>query len=218
MSEMREDNGLAFFGRVTASVSHEMNNVLAIVNELAGLMNDLLYGVKQGGDGGLERLGQTAEGIQKQIRRGEEIVKRLNRFAHSVDDPVSRFDLNAVIADMAAMAQRRAALKGVRFETKLCQEPLTITGFRFDIQRLAFAGLELASAALEGGGTVSIESRHQEYRAEARMTALAWKENDDVRKMKDNLSEEMRRLNGNLFWEPDADISSPIVFSFPIAQ
>ncbi|MEW6238059.1 MAG: hypothetical protein AB1656_21935 [Candidatus Omnitrophota bacterium] len=217
MNEMREDKGLAFFGRVTASVSHEMNNVLAIVNELAGLVNDLLYGLKQGDDNGLERLGQAAEGIQKQIRRGEEIVKRMNRFAHSVDDPISEFDLHVVIADMAAMAQRRAALKGVRFETMLCQEPIMITGVRFEIQRLAFAGFELASSALAGGGTVSIASRRLENLAEISITAAAWKENGDVLKMKSELSADMRRLNGTLFWELGTAINFPLVLSFPIA-
>lgn len=36
------ETGLAFFGTTTASISHELKNALSIINELGGLMNDLL--------------------------------------------------------------------------------------------------------------------------------------------------------------------------------
>ena len=34
------ETGLQFFGRISASISHEIKNVLAIVNENAGLLED----------------------------------------------------------------------------------------------------------------------------------------------------------------------------------
>ena len=40
---------IGFMGKVTASLSHEIKNTLAIINESAGLMGDLLrklYGLK----------------------------------------------------------------------------------------------------------------------------------------------------------------------------
>ena len=39
--DSKEEAGLRFFGMMTASVSHEIKNVLAIINENAGLMSDL---------------------------------------------------------------------------------------------------------------------------------------------------------------------------------
>ncbi len=35
------ETGLQFFGEMSASISHEIKNVLAIVNENAGLLEDL---------------------------------------------------------------------------------------------------------------------------------------------------------------------------------
>ena len=35
------ETGLQFFGRISASISHELKNVLAIINENAGLLEDL---------------------------------------------------------------------------------------------------------------------------------------------------------------------------------
>ena len=36
------ETGLRFFGKINSSISHEMRNVLAIINENAGLMKDLM--------------------------------------------------------------------------------------------------------------------------------------------------------------------------------
>ena len=33
---------LEFFGKVTACISHELNNVLSIINEYTGLLEDLM--------------------------------------------------------------------------------------------------------------------------------------------------------------------------------
>ena len=37
-----QDGGLFFFGKMSASISHELKNVLAIINENAGLAEDLM--------------------------------------------------------------------------------------------------------------------------------------------------------------------------------
>ena len=39
---------LSFFGTISASVSHELNNVLSIINEYAGLLDDLVTADKKG--------------------------------------------------------------------------------------------------------------------------------------------------------------------------
>ena len=35
---------LEFFGKITACISHELNNVLSIINEYTGLLEDLTLG------------------------------------------------------------------------------------------------------------------------------------------------------------------------------
>ena len=35
--------GLQFFGKMTASISHEIKNVMAIINESAGLLDDYCF-------------------------------------------------------------------------------------------------------------------------------------------------------------------------------
>ncbi|MBW2430934.1 MAG: sensor histidine kinase, partial [Deltaproteobacteria bacterium] len=38
--EIMAETGLQFFSQISASISHEIKNVLAIINENAGLMED----------------------------------------------------------------------------------------------------------------------------------------------------------------------------------
>ncbi|MCP3901564.1 MAG: sensor histidine kinase, partial [Desulfobacteraceae bacterium] len=43
------DDKAAFFGKITASITHEIQNVLAIIKENAGLMEDFLL-INQSGE------------------------------------------------------------------------------------------------------------------------------------------------------------------------
>ncbi len=38
--EFQNNEDLVFFGKVNASISHELKNILAIISEAAGLLND----------------------------------------------------------------------------------------------------------------------------------------------------------------------------------
>ena len=85
--EVISETGLQFFGKMSASISHEMKNVMAIINENAGLLEDLTVMAEKGMPIDPERLKTQASRIMKQIRRGDDIIKGMNRFAHSVDEP-----------------------------------------------------------------------------------------------------------------------------------
>mgnify|MGYP000991503712 CR=1 FL=1 len=109
--------GLAFFGRMSASISHEIKNALAVINENAGLVEDLALLAERGATLDPERLKRAAAAVQKQIRRGDGIIKNMNAFAHSVDEPVRQVNLDETAALMVALSQRFAARLMVRLET-----------------------------------------------------------------------------------------------------
>jgi C4-dicarboxylate-specific signal transduction histidine kinase len=102
---------LKFFGSISASVSHEMNNVFSIVEQVNGLLEDQLYAAQSGAELDDEKLTSIQERIEKQIGRGVEIVHHLNRFAHSVDDRDSAWDVNDLLATIQVLYGRFADLK-----------------------------------------------------------------------------------------------------------
>ena len=91
--EITEMAGLQFFGQISASISHELKNVLAIINENAGLLEDLALMADRGKPIDPERLIKMAATVKRQIGRADGIIKNMNRFAHSADHPVETVDV-----------------------------------------------------------------------------------------------------------------------------
>ncbi|WP_299977283.1 hypothetical protein [Desulfobacula sp.] len=85
--------GLKFFGKVNASISHELKNILAIISETSGLLNDLTDLAKQGKDLKLSMFENCSASIAEDIQRGFTTIKQMNRFAHSVDIPIKEINL-----------------------------------------------------------------------------------------------------------------------------
>lgn len=149
-------NGLAFFGAVTASVSHELNNVISIIDQTAGLLQDMIAGEQQGIPIGIERLTEMAASVRNQTSRGLGIIRRLNRFAHGTDHPVSEFDLNEVAENLVQLTGRLADLKRTRLDFKPYPMTLTVTGSPFLLQQAAFGILLVLLNASERDDAIEI--------------------------------------------------------------
>ncbi|WP_457570672.1 hypothetical protein [Desulfovulcanus sp.] len=104
--------GFRLFGRVSASISHEIKNCLAIINEQNGLLEDFLYLAQQGQPLDIERIRTIAGSITNQIARANNVVQRLNKFAHSIDEVWIQTDLNEIVTLVAEIAQRMASDRG----------------------------------------------------------------------------------------------------------
>ncbi len=107
--------GLDYFGRMTASISHEIKNGLAIINENAGLLGDLVALTDKGRPLDPARLETIAENIRRRVQHADDIVRRLNQFAHSVSGPVTTVTLREIVESTVALAHRIAAMKGIAF-------------------------------------------------------------------------------------------------------
>jgi len=101
--------GLAFFGRMNAAISHDMKNVLAIINETASLLDELME-LQQ--DGQMEpnpdKLRTLSRRIVQQVERGQNVISNMNAFAHSIDVPVREVDLAQVTRVMAVLSKHFA--------------------------------------------------------------------------------------------------------------
>jgi hypothetical protein len=90
-------DSLAFFGKVNASISHELKNVMAIISETTGLLGDLSEMARGGTPLDPDMLTGTTESIIEEIQRGFTIIRQMNRFSHSVDTPVVAIDLMEIL-------------------------------------------------------------------------------------------------------------------------
>ena len=148
--------GLQFFGIVSASISHEIRNALAIINENNGLLEDLIGLTEQGRPLDHDRLKKLAAKISAQIRRADAIVNNMNRFAHSVDELVKSVDLNEILELLVALSGRLAAMRRISLEAKLNAGPVLLTTSPFHLLNLLWRCLDFAMSAAAKGKVVEL--------------------------------------------------------------
>ncbi|MGD8983403.1 MAG: histidine kinase dimerization/phospho-acceptor domain-containing protein [Desulfobacteraceae bacterium] len=165
--------GLQFFGKVTASISHEIKNALAIINENAGLLEDFALMAGKGKPIDPERLEILAEKITKQIRRADGIIKNMNTFAHSVDESVKRIDLGETLQIVALLSHRFASIRGVSLEPSPSPRPVMITTNPFFLKTLVWLCLDFAMDAAGENKCVGLMAEEAENGARIRITKLA---------------------------------------------
>jgi signal transduction histidine kinase len=115
-----EQKEIALIGRISAAVTHEMRNVLAIIRESSGLMEDILALSEESSFPHRDKFTNALGKIEKHVRRGDEIVTQFNFFAHSMDEPQDRVELNELVSQVAVLMQRFAR----SMEVTLSAEPL----------------------------------------------------------------------------------------------
>lgn len=159
--------GLRFFGKMTASISHEIKNTLSIMNESAGLLDDLTVMAEKGMPLDPVRIKSHAGKIMKQIQRADGIVKLMNRFAHSVDEPVKSVDLFDMMEFVAALSARFASMRGVHLATPRPEKPITVQTNPFFLNHVLWMCLDFAMDKAGKGQTLVLAVGEEESRAMA---------------------------------------------------
>ncbi|MBW2611465.1 MAG: HAMP domain-containing histidine kinase [Deltaproteobacteria bacterium] len=163
-----EDTGLVFFGRVSASVSHEIKNVLAIINENSGLLGDFVLMAEKGVPLSTERLGRLAGTVRRQIQRADGIIKKMNRFAHSVDRPMEPVDLYDAACLVTDICDRMISINRVTVNIIPPAGVVTVNTHRFYLQNMLWICIESIMKILNANATVQVRIEKMQNGAEIR--------------------------------------------------
>jgi len=166
---LREEE-LAFFGKIGAGVTHDMRNVLSIIGEYAGLIEDLAALAERGKPVDLQRLKKVSGSIARQVKKGTETMERFSRFAHAADEETASFDLAGLVENMAALGQRHAAQAGCRLEVELPEKPVSVRSNPFSLQRAVYGAVDLILGCPEKDEAVTIEVASKGAAAEIRVS------------------------------------------------
>lgn len=142
MKDMFAEKELKFFGTVNASISHEIKNRLAVINEQAGLLKDLVNMAEKGKELSLERLTRLAESLKTQVSLTDAIIRNMNRFAHSVDSFKANTDICDLLTLTASLAKRTADNRAVRIELELPKPSFSLETAPFFLMNLVWQCLE----------------------------------------------------------------------------
>jgi hypothetical protein len=189
---------LAFFGTITASISHELNNVLSIINEYSGLLADLVAADKEGIPIEKEKINKIAQNIIDQIKRERDIIKLLNRFAHRVDSPVVQFNLNDLANDIVRLARRFASIKKVTLEITLPQESISLTNNPFGVQHAIFSCLNLVLDFSNTNDIIITELEQEDLQSIVNIRSRLVEQNEQSEKKMENLSLILENVGGKI--------------------
>ena len=148
-------NKLASIGRLAAGVAHEINNPLAIINEKAGLVLDLVTvdpDVKH-----RERLVAAVDSILKSVQRCKKVTHRLLGFARHMDVTTETIDLETLLKEVLGFLEKEAEYREVKIHFDIDSEVPTITSDRGQLQQVFLNILNNAVAAVAQGGNIGVE-------------------------------------------------------------
>jgi C4-dicarboxylate-specific signal transduction histidine kinase len=166
---------LAFFGEITASVTHELSNVLGTVDQVVGLIEDLALTREAVESGLAERMNSVVERVAVQSGRGTALIRRLNSFAHLNDSFMADCDLGPLLGNIVTLSERFARLRKVEVNATGFDRELTLRSSPILLAHTVYAAfrrtlhladraapLEIELAPAENGARVTLSCRRSE--------------------------------------------------------
>ncbi len=157
-----EEDQLRFMADITASVTHEMRNVLATIRESAGLVGDLVEMVPEGSFPKKERVSRALKSIEEQVERGVELAGKLNRFAHSIDERWTQVSLEEVVQEICLLLSRKARNRRVNLVPMYADQGAWVQADPFYLRFIICHFLDCCLEGIEAGGTVEIRLQASE--------------------------------------------------------
>lgn len=159
-------NKMASVGRLAAGVAHEINNPLAIINEKAGLIKDLLMPVAE-----LPvqpKLIGLINSVISSVERCAAITHRLLNFARHVDVTVQAVNLESLIREVLGFLGKEAEYRSIEIVISASDTTPEIESDRGKLQQIFLNLFNNAFAAMGDGGRleISIDSREGEVRVD----------------------------------------------------
>lgn len=147
-----------FLGRVTAIVMHDLQNVLAIIKEASGLIDDLLPMSKGLEPKRRDQFQHNLGHIKEQVDRGAKFTELLNSFGHSMEDCPEGADLESCARQIAFLSQRFARMKRIEFLVDPAEERQRVPHPRFQVMMAVFAVMEACLQELPALSKVHIRA------------------------------------------------------------
>jgi len=152
-------NKMASIGRLAASVAHEINNPLAIINEKGGLIKDLFtFGGKYTEDSKLTGL---VDSILASVKRAGTITRRLLNFSRNLQASIEPIQLKEAIFEVLGFLGKEAELRGIEIRVEVAEDIPILQTDRGKLQQILLNIVNNAFAAVSDGGHIDIGAQRE---------------------------------------------------------
>ena len=200
-------------------MTHELNNVIAVINEIAGLISDMAEDSNPADTSVGKSLERIQQRLAAQVERGGKIVKRLNNFAHTADEQVKAFDLGPVLENLVELSRRFASLKKISLEISMPPGPILLTGDPFKLQRAIFMAIASSLESPAPRRIISILTRVESAKAEVLIEGMTIDKNEAAKAKFSEMKILTEEAGGRFEFGTGEHISSlSLTFPLTIAQ
>jgi len=154
MHKMEYDHRLASIGRLAAGVAHEINNPLAIINEKAGLLKDLLE-LREDFDQ-KEKFQGLIDSVLRSTDRCKAITHRLLGFAKHMDVHTESIDIPSLLREVVGFLGKEAEYRNIHIQITSDDHVPVIESDRGQLQQVFLNLLNNAVGAVDDGGRIDI--------------------------------------------------------------
>ena len=152
-------NKMATIGRMAASVAHEINNPLAIINEKAGLLKDIVS-FDQNFPKKEKSLNQL-DAIEKSVERCSKVTHRLLGFSRRMDMHKELIDLEHLLKEVVGFMAKEAEHRSISINYNIDDALPAVESDRGQLQQVFLNIINNGVAAVKDGGSIDI-SAHRE--------------------------------------------------------
>ncbi|MFC1811369.1 ATP-binding protein [Thermodesulfobacteriota bacterium] len=152
--ELEHSQKLSSIGRLAAGVAHEINNPMAIINEKAGLMKDLVEYDKQFEK--KEKFLELTDSIIQSVERCKTITHRLLGFARRMEVKFEMLAVNELIKEVLGFLEKEYIYRNIDIRLQFAGDLPRISSDPGQLQQVFLNILTNAFAVVEDGGHVSI--------------------------------------------------------------
>jgi two-component system NtrC family sensor kinase len=146
---------LAVLGTLAASVVHELNNPLAVINDSTGYMQTVVAKADLPADT-REKLEMALDKSATALDRARNISRRLLSFARGADSQAKLLDLREMVSEVIELTQKPAQNMKVEVKARAESGPFTVRLDPYKLRQVLLNLVVNAIQAQESGGMVEI--------------------------------------------------------------
>ncbi len=156
LESVAQSQKMATIGRLAATVAHEINNPLAVIDAQLGVISDSLAGESTPF---ARDVGERLKKIEAQIERGRKVTHRLLGLARRVGPDLEPVDVQAALEDAVGFVEKATEASGTRFVRNYQLDVPMIRTSLAQMQQVFLNLINNAVDALGGQGEVVLTIR-----------------------------------------------------------
>lgn len=149
-------NKMATIGRMAAGVAHEINNPMAIINEKAGLVKDMVNYSGDFPEPQKEKLLKIVDSILHSVERCSQVTHRLLGFAKRMEIKRENIDLKEILVEVVGFQSTEIRHRNIRINYDVRENVPTIETDRGQLQQVLINVINNAIGAIKDNGRIDL--------------------------------------------------------------